>query len=63
MMRIAVFIDGFNVYHALQEKPQWHRYKWLDYDAMKERHLQRCQLPEVVSSPRYGDLRRPESWK
>jgi uncharacterized LabA/DUF88 family protein len=204
MTRVAVFIDGFNVYHALQEKLQWHKYKWLDYGAlarcylggketlaaiylftalatwnqekvkrhrtylraleaggikvvvgkfkrkdsvcraackqpfhtfvekltdvniavqlfrgsyvdeydkailitgdtdillavkmahdlfptkrmgvvvpigrqsedlkcecdfhfrMKERHLQRCQLPEVVSSPHYGDLRRPESWK
>jgi uncharacterized LabA/DUF88 family protein len=30
MARIAFFVDGFNLYHALQEKPDYHKYKWLD---------------------------------
>ena len=34
MNRVLFFIDGFNVYHALQEKPQYHKYKWLDYSAL-----------------------------
>lgn len=30
MARIAFFVDGFNLYHALQENPGYHKYKWLD---------------------------------
>ncbi|MBI2070965.1 MAG: NYN domain-containing protein [Elusimicrobia bacterium] len=30
MNRIAFFVDGFNVYHALQEEPAYIKYKWLD---------------------------------
>ena len=39
MARIAVYIDGFNVYHALQEVKALHKYKWLDYGA-----LARCYI-------------------
>ena len=34
MNRVLFFIDGFNVYHALQENPNYHKYKWLDYSAL-----------------------------
>jgi uncharacterized LabA/DUF88 family protein len=34
MRRIAVFIDGFNVYHALDEREEWHKYKWLDFSKL-----------------------------
>ena len=34
MARIVVFIDGFNVYHALEDNPAYHKYKWLDYAAL-----------------------------
>lgn len=34
MARIAVFVDGFNVYHALESQRAYHRYKWLDYAAL-----------------------------
>lgn len=33
MSRIACFIDGFNLYHALQENPQYRKYKWLNISA------------------------------
>ena len=36
MLRVSVFVDGFNVYHALDEKPQYHKYKWLDYRALAQ---------------------------
>jgi len=34
MRQIIFFIDGFNVYHALEENPQYHRYKWLDFSKL-----------------------------
>ncbi len=39
MARITVYIDGFNVYHALENERSFHKYKWLDYDA-----LARCYI-------------------
>jgi hypothetical protein len=39
MARVAVFIDGFNVYHALDGNPVWGKFKWLDYAA-----LARCYI-------------------
>jgi uncharacterized LabA/DUF88 family protein len=30
MARIAFFVDGFNLYHALQANSAYHKYKWLD---------------------------------
>lgn len=30
MNRIVFFIDGFNLYHALAEKPEYYKYKWID---------------------------------
>ena len=34
MARVIAYIDGFNVYHALDRNPANHRYKWLDYKAL-----------------------------
>jgi len=28
--RLVVLIDGFNLYHALDDNPEYHKYKWLD---------------------------------
>ncbi|MCX8037697.1 MAG: NYN domain-containing protein [Candidatus Sumerlaeia bacterium] len=39
MARIAVYIDGFNVYHALDSNCAWHKYKWLDYRALAACYL------------------------
>jgi uncharacterized LabA/DUF88 family protein len=30
MKRVAVFIDGFNLYHALDDNLAYHKYKWLN---------------------------------
>lgn len=32
MNRVAVFIDGFNLYHSLNDNPTYHKYKWLNLD-------------------------------
>lgn len=34
MNRVLFLIDGFNVYHALDEKQEYHKYKWIDYFAL-----------------------------
>ena len=34
MKRAIFFIDGFNVFHALDEDPKYYKYKWLDYGAL-----------------------------
>ncbi len=39
MPRVTAFVDGFNVYHALEANPAYRKYKWLDYAA-----LARCYI-------------------
>ena len=39
MKRIVFFIDGFNVYHALDDDPKYHKYKWLDYSTLAKRFV------------------------
>ncbi len=34
MNRVSFFIDGFNVFHSLDSKQAYHKYKWLDYSAL-----------------------------
>lgn len=34
MNRVSFFIDGFNVFHALDCKDYYHKYKWLDYSTL-----------------------------
>ena len=36
MARYCFYIDGFNVYYALQEKPYYYKYKWLNYRKLAE---------------------------
>ena len=36
MNRYCFYIDGFNVYYALQVKPRYHKYKWLNYRKLAE---------------------------
>jgi len=31
MNKTVILIDGYNVYHALDQQPEWHKYKWLDF--------------------------------
>jgi len=34
MNRIAFFIDGFNLFHALDNNHLYHKYKWLDLNKL-----------------------------
>lgn len=34
MNKITVFIDGFNIYHALEANPSYHKYKWLNLEKL-----------------------------
>ena len=34
MNRVSFFIDGFNVFHALDCEKSYHKYKWIDYSAL-----------------------------
>lgn len=34
MSRVVFFVDGFNVYHAIDANPAYRKYKWLDLDKL-----------------------------
>ena len=36
-VRYSFYVYGFNVYHALQSKPQYRKFKWFDYRRLSER--------------------------
>ena len=36
MSRYSFYVDGFNVYYALQKRPAYKKYKWLDYQKLAE---------------------------
>lgn len=36
MQRVYVFVDGFNIYHAINSNPAWQPYKWLDLVALSK---------------------------
>ena len=40
-MRSVFFFDGFNLYHEINKKKAWHKYKWLDLRKLSERLLRR----------------------
>lgn len=48
MERVAFFIDGFNLYHALQETPRYSKYRWLDLAALARRYVQKSQQVSKV---------------
>ena len=37
--RVEVFVDGFNLYHALQDHRRLHQYKWLNLRALADRFV------------------------
>jgi len=47
MERVSYFFDGFNNYHALDEKIEYHKYKWLDYYKLAEIFTKKSQ--QIVS--------------
>jgi len=45
MNRVVFLIDGFNLYHAINENAVWRRFKWLDLNQLARRFL----LPRDIS--------------
>lgn len=41
MNRTVVFVDGFNLYHSLDRKSAYYKYKWLDIKGLAESFLTR----------------------
>ena len=39
MGKVAFFFDGFNLYHALDSKTFYHKYKWLDLRSLAEKFV------------------------
>jgi len=35
MAKVMFFIDGFNVYHSIKRKKEYHKYLWLNYRSTK----------------------------
>jgi uncharacterized LabA/DUF88 family protein len=48
-LRVAVYIDGFNLYHGMMEKG-WDRFRWLDHRQLAERFM---RPPETLLSVKY----------
>ncbi len=42
--RVIVFIDGFNLYHSLDENPAFHRYKWLNLTSLASHFINQREL-------------------
>ncbi len=36
---VIVFIDGFNLYHAINVNPKYHKYKWLDLSKLANLYI------------------------
>ena len=34
MKQVVFFVDGFNIYHALKENQEFHKYKWLNLKSL-----------------------------
>lgn len=48
MKRVAVFIDGFNIYHAIDSNPEWNTHKWLNFTRLAELFVPRTERIEVI---------------
>ncbi len=40
-MKSAFFYDGFNLYHEINKRKAWHKYKWLDLRKLSERVMRK----------------------
>lgn len=48
MKRVSVLIDGFNLYHSLENNPELRSYKWLNVTSLAKSFLRRDE--ELVSA-------------
>lgn len=55
MKRVIALIDGFNIYHSLDENPEFHKYKWLDLRRLIELFIAKNeQLVKVLYFSAYA---------
>lgn len=47
MNRVIAFVDGFNLYHSLQENPAYSKYKWLNIRKLLESYVPPKELKEI----------------
>jgi len=47
MQRVIAFVDGFNLYHSLLEKPVYRKYKWLNIRKLIEIYVTPKELKDV----------------
>lgn len=56
MNRVSFFIDGFNVFHALDCNVSYHKYKWLDYSALAKCFVSsKSKIVDVYYFTAYAD--------
>jgi uncharacterized LabA/DUF88 family protein len=48
MRRTILFIDGFNLYHALNNVKRYHRYKWLDFAKLAQCYVSGKDIIEDI---------------
>ncbi len=48
MNRVVFLIDGFNIYHALNDNPKYHKYKWLDFSKLAKLYVKTRQSIEGI---------------
>lgn len=48
MNRTIFLFDGFNLYHALQDNPNYHKYKWLDLRRLAQLFLRKSEQLEGI---------------
>ncbi len=39
MKKVAFFIDGFNLYHAINDDERYKKYKWLDLNSLAKKFI------------------------
>ena len=55
MKRVIALIDGFNIYHSLDENPKFHKYKWLNLRRLIELFIEKNeQLVKVFYFSAYA---------
>ncbi|MCI0618222.1 NYN domain-containing protein [bacterium] len=47
MNRAIAFVDGFNLYHSLEENPSYRKYKWLNIRKLLESYVSPKELKEI----------------
>lgn len=61
MVRVMFFIDGFNLYHAIDCEKQYHKYKWLNLKKLCECFISKKEEIGVVKYFTAYSTWRPES--